>query len=60
MRHEGRFQRKVAEPPARARGAIARTYFYMRDQYNLTLSSANAAVQRMGQDVSSYRLGVRA
>ena len=29
---------KAAEPPARARGAIARTYFYMRDQYNLTLS----------------------
>lgn len=38
MRHEGRFQRKAAEPPARARSAIARTYFYMRDQYNLTLS----------------------
>ncbi len=32
------FKEKVAEPPARARGAIARTYFYMRDQYNLTLS----------------------
>ena len=32
------FKEKAAEPPARARGAIARTYFYMRDQYNLTLS----------------------
>jgi deoxyribonuclease-1 len=32
------FKEKVAEPPARARGAIARTYFYMRDQYDLTLS----------------------
>ncbi len=39
MRHEGDFfKEKAAEPPARARGAIARTYFYMRDQYNLTLS----------------------
>lgn len=26
------FKDKVAEPPARARGAIARTYFYMRDR----------------------------
>jgi deoxyribonuclease-1 len=25
------FKDKVAEPPARARGSIARTYFYMRD-----------------------------
>lgn len=50
------FKEKAAEPPARARGAIARTYFYMRDQYNLTLSPANAAVQRMEQDVSGYRL----
>ena len=32
------FKGKVAEPPVRARGAIARTYFYMRDQYQLTLS----------------------
>ena len=54
------FKEKAAEPPARARGAIARTYFYMRDQYNLTLSPANAAVQRMEQDVSGYRLEVRA
>ncbi len=29
---------KLAEPPARARGSIARTYFYMRDRYQLTLS----------------------
>ncbi|WP_434745564.1 deoxyribonuclease I [Candidatus Pantoea rara] len=32
------FTLKQAEPPARARGAIARTYFYMRDQYNLRIS----------------------
>ncbi|MBE5253616.1 MAG: deoxyribonuclease I [Enterobacterales bacterium endosymbiont of Blomia tropicalis] len=32
------FRQKVAEPPVRARGAIARTYFYMRDQYHLRLS----------------------
>ncbi len=33
------FKAKLAEPPARARGAIARTYFYMRDQYQLKLSA---------------------
>lgn len=33
------FKGKRAEPPARARGAIARTYFYMRDRYALRLSS---------------------
>ena len=32
------FKLKQAEPPARARGAIARTYFYMRDQYHLRIS----------------------
>jgi len=32
------FKNRQAEPPARARGAIARTYFYMRDQYHLRLS----------------------
>lgn len=32
------FKNKQVEPPARARGAIARTYFYMRDQYHLRLS----------------------
>lgn len=32
------FKSKAAEPPARARGAIARTYFYMRDRYQLNLS----------------------
>lgn len=32
------FKNKQAEPPARARGAIARTYFYMRDRYHLRLS----------------------
>ncbi len=37
------FKDKVAEPPARARGSIARTYFYMRDTYQLTLPPANPA-----------------
>ncbi|HGU9810147.1 DNA-specific endonuclease I [Enterobacter hormaechei subsp. hoffmannii] len=32
------FKEKLAEPPARARGSIARTYFYMRDRYDLNLS----------------------
>lgn len=32
------FKLKRAQPPERARGAIARTYFYMRDQYHLQLS----------------------
>ena len=32
------FKNKVAQPPERARGAIARTYFYMRDHYQLRLS----------------------
>ena len=32
------FKNKQAEPPARARGAIARTYFYMRDRYSIRLS----------------------
>lgn len=32
------FRRRLAEPPARARGAIARTFFYMRDRYHLPLS----------------------
>lgn len=34
------FKDKIAEPPARARGAIARTYFYMRDRYQLNLSAS--------------------
>lgn len=34
------FKNKQAEPPAYARGAIARTYFYMRDRYQLRLSRA--------------------
>lgn len=33
------FKNNLAEPPVRARGAIARTYFYMRDQYQLRLSN---------------------
>ncbi len=32
------FKNKQAEPPARARGAIARTWFYMRDQYQIAMS----------------------
>lgn len=32
------FKNKLAEPPERARGAIARTWFYMRDQYQLQMS----------------------
>lgn len=32
------FQKKIAEPPERARGAIARTYFYMSKKYNIILS----------------------
>ncbi|PWC21853.1 deoxyribonuclease I [Brenneria roseae subsp. roseae] len=36
------FKNNLAEPPARARGAIARTYFYMRDRYQLRLSSQQA------------------
>lgn len=32
------FKNKQAEPPARARGAIARTWFYMRDQYQIVMS----------------------
>ncbi len=38
MRHEGRFQRKSCRATSACTRAIARTYFYMRDQYNLTLS----------------------
>jgi len=32
------FKNKMVEPPERARGPIARTYFYMRDRYHLTIS----------------------
>lgn len=32
------FKNKQAEPPARARGAIARTWFYMRDRYQISMS----------------------
>lgn len=47
------FKEKVAEPPARARGAIARTYFYMRDQYNLTLLASKPSFLMPG--ISSIR-----
>lgn len=33
------FKNKLAEPPEQARGAIARTWFYMRDQYKISMSS---------------------
>lgn len=33
------FKNKQADPPTRARGMIARTYLYMRDHYQLSLSS---------------------
>lgn len=33
------FKNKLAEPPQQARGAIARTWFYMRDQYKISMSS---------------------
>lgn len=32
------FKHKQAEPPTRARGAIARTWFYMRDRYQIDMS----------------------
>jgi len=32
------FKTKTVEPPERARGAIARTYFYMSEKYKITLS----------------------
>lgn len=32
------FQKKIVEPPERARGAISRTYFYMSTKYNIILS----------------------
>jgi deoxyribonuclease I len=34
------FKQQVFEPPAPVRGDIARTYFYMADKYNLSLSRA--------------------
>ena len=33
------FKSRIAEPPARARGAIARTYLYMQQEYKLSMSS---------------------
>ncbi|WP_413111022.1 endonuclease [Thaumasiovibrio sp. DFM-14] len=34
------FKQRTAEPPARARGAIARIYLYMHEQYDFTLAKA--------------------
>ncbi|QCI18373.1 deoxyribonuclease I [Buchnera aphidicola (Aphis nasturtii)] len=33
------FKKKLVEPPKKARGAIARTYFYMSEIYNIKLSA---------------------
>ncbi|GKX60577.1 deoxyribonuclease I [Leminorella grimontii] len=41
------FKDRAVEPPERARGAIARTYFYMRDRYRLTLSKQQAELFRV-------------
>jgi endonuclease I len=47
------FKEKVAEPPARARGSIARTYFYMRDRYELTSPASRPSCLMPG--ISSIR-----
>ncbi|SQI41687.1 Endonuclease-1 precursor [Leminorella richardii] len=41
------FKQRAAEPPERARGAIARTYFYMRDRYRLNLSKRQEELFRV-------------
>jgi len=35
---EVNFKRKIAEPRVSVRGDVARTYFYMRDTYNIRIS----------------------
>ncbi|WP_279386523.1 endonuclease [Motiliproteus coralliicola] len=40
------FKQRVAEPPRHSRGAIARTYLYMRDQYNLRLSKSQSRLMQ--------------
>lgn len=41
------FKEKLAEPPERARGSIARTHFYMRDRYKLRLSKQQTELFRV-------------
>ena len=41
------FKDRAAEPPERARGAIARTYFYMRDRYRLRVSKQQTELFRV-------------
>lgn len=38
------FQNRKAMPPERARGAVARTYLYMNDRYNLNLSAQDRRI----------------
>ncbi|WP_421867025.1 endonuclease [Motiliproteus sp.] len=40
------FKQRVAEPPLHSRGAIARTYLYMRDQYALRLSKSQTRLMQ--------------
>ncbi len=40
------FKERTAEPPARARGAIARIYLYMNQQYTFQLSNAQQQLMR--------------
>lgn len=54
------FKEKVAEPPARARGSIARTYFYMRDRYDLNLSRQQTQLFNAGQALPGDGLGMPA
>ncbi len=55
------FKEKVAEPPARARGSIARTYFYMRDRYDLKLSRQQTQLfNASGQALPGDGLGMPA
>lgn len=40
------FKERTAMPPERARGAIARTYLYMSEQYGLRLSKAQSQLMQ--------------
>lgn len=41
------FKNKIIEPPEIARGAIARTYFYIRDKYKIKLSNKQSYIMSM-------------
>lgn len=41
------FKKKLVEPPERARGTIARTYFYMSEQYKIVLSPKQKMLFRL-------------